>query len=129
MAAVNPTSVGDAPHIPVLPTGTGNIYAVEMRCDEATPLFGIVRPRNFRICIDRRRAAVRTPTLRVVLVRPAVRALPPVGRPLANHGVIGLKHGEAADDPQPFVLTVTPQYVAQQTSKAQPISGLDLQAI
>ena len=28
--------------------------------------------------------------------------------------MIDLKYAEAADDPQPFILTITPQYVAQQ---------------
>jgi hypothetical protein len=42
--------------------------------------------------------------------------------------MIDLKFGEALDDPQPFVLTVTPGYVAQETSKTLPISASDLHA-
>jgi len=34
--------------------------------------------------------------------------------------MIDLKYGEAFDDPQPFVLTVTPQYVAHETAKSLP---------
>jgi hypothetical protein len=45
-----------------------------------------------------------------------------------RENMIDLKFGEAFDDPQPFILTVTPQYVAQQTSKVLPINGVDLQA-
>jgi len=45
-----------------------------------------------------------------------------------RENMIDMKFGEAFDDPQPFILTVTPQYVAQQTSKVLPINGLDLQA-
>ena len=44
-----------------------------------------------------------------------------------RENMIDMKFGEAFDDPQPFILTVTPQYVAQQTSKVLPINGLDLQ--
>jgi hypothetical protein len=40
--------------------------------------------------------------------------------------MIDLKYAEAADDPQPFILTITPQYVAQQTAK--PIIDADLPA-
>jgi hypothetical protein len=42
--------------------------------------------------------------------------------------MIDLKFGEAADDPQPFVLTVTPGYVAHGTAKTLPISASDLHA-
>jgi hypothetical protein len=41
---------------------------------------------------------------------------------------VDLKYGETAEDPEPFTLTVTLQYVAQQTSKAMPLTGLDLTA-
>ena len=41
--------------------------------------------------------------------------------------MIDLKYAEAADDPQPFILTITPQYVAQQTAK--PIIDADLPAL
>jgi hypothetical protein len=41
-----------------------------------------------------------------------------------RENMIDMKFGEAFDDPQPFILTVTPQYVAQQTSKVLPINGL-----
>jgi hypothetical protein len=42
--------------------------------------------------------------------------------------VIDLKYGEAFDDPQPFILTVTPEYVAHETAKSVPISASDLHA-
>jgi hypothetical protein len=42
--------------------------------------------------------------------------------------MIDLKFGEAADDPQPFVLTVTPGYVAHGTAKTLRISASDLHA-
>jgi len=42
--------------------------------------------------------------------------------------MIDLKYGEAFDDPQPFVLTVTPQYVAHETAKSLPISASDVHA-
>ena len=45
-----------------------------------------------------------------------------------RENMIDMKFGEAFDDPQPFILTVPPQYVAQQTLKVLPINGLDLQA-
>jgi hypothetical protein len=32
-----------------------------------------------------------------------------------------LKCGESADDPEPFILTLTPQYVAHQTFKLLPL--------
>jgi hypothetical protein len=41
---------------------------------------------------------------------------------------IDLKFGEAFDDPQPFVLTVTAGYVARETAKSLPISASDLHA-
>jgi hypothetical protein len=45
-----------------------------------------------------------------------------------RQNMVDLKYGESADDPAPFTLTVTPQYVAQQISKALPLTGLDLQS-
>jgi hypothetical protein len=42
--------------------------------------------------------------------------------------MIDLKYGEAFDDPQPFILTVTPEYVAHETAKTLPISASDLHA-
>ena len=45
-----------------------------------------------------------------------------------RENMIDLKFGEALDDPQPFVLTVTPGYVAHETGKTLPISGSDLNA-
>ena len=33
-------------------------------------------------------------------------------------GMIDLRYGEAHDDPQPFILTVTPQYVAGKMFKS-----------
>jgi hypothetical protein len=45
-----------------------------------------------------------------------------------RENMIDLKFGEALDDPQPFVLTVTPGYVAQQTAKTLPITASDLHA-
>ena len=40
-----------------------------------------------------------------------------------RENMIDLKFGEALDDPQPFVLTVTPGYVAHETGKTLPISS------
>jgi hypothetical protein len=45
-----------------------------------------------------------------------------------RENMIDLKFGEALDDPQPFVLTVTPGYVAHETAKILPISPSDLHA-
>jgi hypothetical protein len=45
-----------------------------------------------------------------------------------RENMIDLKFGEAFDDPQPFVLTVTPGYVAHETIKSLPISASDLHA-
>ena len=45
-----------------------------------------------------------------------------------RENMIDLKFGEALDDPQPFVLTVTPGYVAHETAKTLPISASDLHA-
>jgi hypothetical protein len=42
--------------------------------------------------------------------------------------MIDLKYGEAFNDPQPFILTVTPEYVAHETAKTLPISASDLHA-
>jgi hypothetical protein len=83
----------------------------------------------------------------VVSVEPRDRLLSAIPRQAAsarNHGersmtltlvamvkrenMIDLKFGEALDDPQPFVLTVTPGYVAHETAKTLPISASDLHA-
>jgi hypothetical protein len=45
-----------------------------------------------------------------------------------RENMVDLKFGDAADNPQPFVLTVTPGYVAHETAKTLPISASDLQA-
>jgi hypothetical protein len=45
-----------------------------------------------------------------------------------RENMIDLKFGEALDDPQPFLLTVTPGYVAHETAKTLPISASDLHA-
>jgi hypothetical protein len=45
-----------------------------------------------------------------------------------RENMIDLKYGEAFDDPQPFVLTVTPDYVAHETAKSLPISASDVHA-
>jgi hypothetical protein len=45
-----------------------------------------------------------------------------------RENMIDLKFGEALDDPCPFVLTVTPGYVAHETAKTFPISASDLHA-
>ena len=45
-----------------------------------------------------------------------------------RENMIDLKFGEALDDPQPFVLTVTPGYVAHETAKTLPLSAADLHA-
>jgi hypothetical protein len=45
-----------------------------------------------------------------------------------RENMIDLKYGEAFDDPQPFILTVTPEYVAHETAKSVPISASDLHA-
>jgi hypothetical protein len=45
-----------------------------------------------------------------------------------RENMIDLKFGETLDDPQPFVLTVTPGYVAHEIAKSLPISGSDLHA-
>jgi hypothetical protein len=42
--------------------------------------------------------------------------------------MIDLKYGEAFGDPHPFILTVTPEYVARETAKSLPISPSDLHA-
>jgi hypothetical protein len=44
-----------------------------------------------------------------------------------RQNLMDLKYGETANDPEPFTLTVTPQYVAHQISKPLPLSGIDLQ--
>jgi hypothetical protein len=45
-----------------------------------------------------------------------------------RENMIDLRYGKAFDDPQPFVLTVTPQYVAHETAKSLPISAFDVHA-
>jgi hypothetical protein len=45
-----------------------------------------------------------------------------------RENMVDLKYGEAFDDPQPFILTVTPQYVAQEIAKSLPISASDVHA-
>jgi len=45
-----------------------------------------------------------------------------------RENMIDLKYGEAFDDPQPFVLTVTPRYVAHETAKFLPISASEVHA-
>ena len=45
-----------------------------------------------------------------------------------RENMIDLKYGEAFDDPQAFVLTVTPQYVAHETAKSLPISASEVHA-
>jgi hypothetical protein len=45
-----------------------------------------------------------------------------------RENMIDLKYGEAFDDPQPFILTVTPEYVAHETAKSVPISASDVHA-
>jgi hypothetical protein len=48
---------------------------------------------------------------------------------VANRGnAIELTYEETIGDPQPFILTVTQDHVAGQTSKPLPISASDLQA-
>jgi hypothetical protein len=42
--------------------------------------------------------------------------------------MIDLRYGEVDGDPEPFILTVTAQFVAQEIDKTLPISGPDLQA-
>jgi hypothetical protein len=45
-----------------------------------------------------------------------------------RENMIDLRYGGAFDDPQPFVLTVTPQYVAHETAKSLPISASEVHA-
>jgi hypothetical protein len=45
-----------------------------------------------------------------------------------RENMIDLKYGGDFDDPQPFILTVTPEYVAHETAKFPPISASDLHA-
>jgi len=45
-----------------------------------------------------------------------------------RENMIDLKYGEAFDDRQAFVLTVTPQYVAHETAKSLPISASEVHA-
>jgi len=42
--------------------------------------------------------------------------------------MLDLKYDETIEDTDPFTLTITSQYVAQQTSKAMPLTGIDLTA-
>jgi hypothetical protein len=44
-----------------------------------------------------------------------------------RQNLVDLKYGESAEDPEPFILTLTPQYVAHQTFKSLPLTGIDLQ--
>jgi hypothetical protein len=45
-----------------------------------------------------------------------------------RENMVDLKYGEGSGDPKPFVLTVTPQYVAHETAKSLPISASDVHA-
>jgi hypothetical protein len=45
-----------------------------------------------------------------------------------RENMIDLKFGEALDDPLPFVLTVTPGYVAHETAKILPITSSEMHA-
>ena len=45
-----------------------------------------------------------------------------------RENMIDMKYGEAFDDPQPFILTVTPRCVAHETAKSLPISASDVHA-
>jgi hypothetical protein len=45
-----------------------------------------------------------------------------------RENMIDLKYGGDFDDPQPFILTVPPEYVAHETAKVPPISASDLHA-
>jgi hypothetical protein len=45
-----------------------------------------------------------------------------------KENMVDLKYGGGFDDPQPFVLTVTPQYVAYETAKSLPISASEVHA-
>jgi len=42
-------------------------------------------------------------------------------------GMRHLRYGTGQDDPMPFILTLTPQYVARETQKTVPISYLKVQ--
>jgi hypothetical protein len=41
-------------------------------------------------------------------------------------GMLRLRYGAGLHDPMPFVLTVTPQYVARETGKTPPVSFADI---
>lgn len=41
-------------------------------------------------------------------------------------GMLRLRYGAGPDDPMPFVLTVSPQYVARETGKTPPVSFADM---
>lgn len=45
-----------------------------------------------------------------------------------RENMIDLKYGNGFDDPQPFVLTVTPEHVAHETAKSLPLSASDVHA-
>jgi hypothetical protein len=45
-----------------------------------------------------------------------------------RQNLVDLKYGESAEDPEPFTLTLTPQYVAHQICRSLPLTGIDLQA-
>ena len=42
-------------------------------------------------------------------------------------GLLRLRYGTGHDDPTPFTLTLTPQYVAREVKKAPPVSYLRVQ--
>jgi hypothetical protein len=42
-------------------------------------------------------------------------------------GIFRLRYGAGPDDPQPFVLTLTPQYVAREIGKAPPPTFHEIQ--
>jgi hypothetical protein len=44
-----------------------------------------------------------------------------------SENVVDLWYEETVGDPSPFVLTVTPEHVAHETSKPLPLSGFDLE--
>jgi hypothetical protein len=80
-----------------------------------------VEPRDHLLSVIRRQAAntgnhgERSMTLTLVAI-------------VKRENMIDLKFGEAFNDPQPFVLTVTPGYVAHETAKSLPLSASDLHA-
>ena len=42
-------------------------------------------------------------------------------------GLLDLRYGTGHDDPMPFILTLTPQYVAREVKKKPPVSYLKVQ--